>query len=583
MATQTKENKITEVRFEGFDGIDGYAAHSGGASVSDMVNFRILEDGSVEKRCGYRKIGEFPEAPAAFWCGRVFDNLYLYAWLKNYTYRYDFSAGTVSRVGAPIGDHDLSKPKFLFFGGNLYLSIIDGIYHIAHNGFMSDMSGYAPLVGKDWTNDLVGEINEPLNILNRRARFTYTVSDTPSIFFRVLYPVKTIDSVKVNGIELDSSMYYFDSLYNSVNISKLEARDKVEIAVTYDLADSSQLASLFASDHIEVFGGMSNSRIFAWSDAAGSMVYSTGYISPSQDAANGQVYTTPSKKSLYFPEGYEFKVGNGDSVIKAIARHYDRLLFFTEKGVWMADNETCALEPIPAMNINSSRGCSVTGGVAIAGNDPISVGQNRILRWTSDTDELNECNAYCISEPISHLLPEGFFANAKVTALNSRPEVWFYDPTDTEGTVWIYQWEKKVWYRFGGILADHIFEAEGQICFIRDKYLYRFDESAIYDYDDTTEISYIKARLESGYIELGSERSRRLKGISIRGEQLDRTELTLSPDGLAESVYSFSESTGEHKLLQKRMSSGRFRQMKLKIESNYKERTRIHGISLSVK
>ena len=583
MATQTKENKITEVRFEGFDGIDGFAAHSGGATVSDMVNFRILEDGSIEKRCGYRRIGEFIAAPDAFWCGRVFGKLYLYAWLNNYTYRYDFSTGTVSRVGKPIGEHDLSKPKFFFFGGELYISTADGIHKIADNGFMHEMYGYAPLVGKDWTNDLVGEINEPLNIMNRRARFTYTVSDTPSIFFRVLYPVKTINSVKVNGIELESSRYYFDPLYNSVNISKLEARDRVEIAVTFDLEDSPQLTSLLASDHIEVFGGMSNSRIFAWSDTAGSMVYSTGYISPAEEAANNEVYNMPNWQYLYFPEGYEFKVGNGDSPIKAITRHYDRLLFFTERDVWMADNETCALEPIPTMNINSKRGCSVNGGVALAGNDPISIGNGELLRWTSDTDELNECNAYCISRPISHLIPEGFFANAKVVSFSGRSEVWFYDPTNTEGIVWIYNWEKKMWYRFEGILADHIFDAEGQICFIRDNYIYRFDESAIYDYYDETGISYIKARLESGYIELGSEKSRRLKGFEVRGEELGRTVVTLSPDGLADSSHKLSDSTGEHKLLRKRLSSGRFRQMKLKIESNYNERTRIHGFSLSVK
>ena len=581
MATQKTKNESVSVRFNGFDGIDGIAAHSGGASVSDMVNFRILGDGSAEKRCGYRKLADFADKPETYWCGSYGGELRLYFVIKGMVGKYRFSTGETGAIGKPSG-FDMTSPKIFMLNGRLYLFAAGGFVYISPQDKFTKVSGYIPHVGKDWSNDLIGEINEPLNILNRRARFTYTVSDEPSIFFRVLYPVKTIDRVEVNGNIIDSSKYYFDSLYNSVNISNINGGDRVEIAVTYDLEQSSSLSALYSSSRAEVFGGMANNRVFIWNDEGDGSVFSSGYISPAEEADCNRIYTGITKNFLYFPEGYEFKVGSGDSPLKAVTRHYDRLLFFTDRDVWMADNETCALERIPTMNINSKIGCQTARGVAMAGNDPVSVGNGRIYRWTSETDRLSECNAYCISEPISHLLEKSFFENAKVVATKGRPELFFYDPTSTDGVMWVYQWERKVWYRFDGVPADAVFDADGTVCFIKDNRLYCFDEESYYD-DVDEGSSYIKARIESGILELDTEKRRRLKSICVRGDAIRRVKVTITPEGLSPVVFQPNEIGIWHKIIKKRLTSGRFKIMRLKLENEYDERMVVHGLEITAK
>lgn len=581
MATQKTQSGAACVSYNGFGGIDGVAAHSGIASIDDMVNFRILEDGSLEKRCGFKKLYDFPKDIQAYWCGIYGGKPRIYFLVNDIVAKYELESGEMIADGKPTGI-DMANPKFFMLDGRLYLATEGGFTYVQPGGILSNVTGYVPHVGKDWSNDTVGEINEPLNILNRKARFTYTVSDQPSIFFRVLYPVKKIDRVEVNGNLVDSSKYYFDSLYNSVNISGLDTGDRVEIAVTYNLDASSSLTALRSSNRVEVFGGMTNNRVFLWNDIGESVIFSSGYVSPAEEADCNRIYTGINRNYLYFPEGYEFKVGSGANVVKAATRHYDRLLFFTDRDVWMADNETCAIERVPTMNINSKVGCPTARGVAMAGNDPVSVGRDKIYRWTSQTDKLNECNAYCISAPIAHLLPEGFFSNAAVTASSKRAELFFYDPASTDGVVWVYQWEKKLWYRFDGINAKVILDVEGTVCFIKNNSLYCFDEEAYYD-DSGNGAEYIKARLESGVLEVGGKLQRRLKGICIRGDLIESLKVTLSPEGISPVIYEAKEILTRHGMLRKRLTSGRFRQMRLKLEASGGDRTLIHSVEVTAK
>ena len=67
---------------------------------------------------------------------------------------------------------------------------------------------------------------------------------------------------------------------------------------------------------------------------------------------------------IYFSEDNSFSVGDGQSCITAIAQHYDRILLFTDKNVWM----TSALVndgELPLMSINSTAGCSISSCISM--------------------------------------------------------------------------------------------------------------------------------------------------------------------------------------------------------------------------
>ena len=337
MATKNRNNTVS-AQFSGFDGIDLFAAHKGEPSTLNMENWQILRDGSIKKRCGFRPLCNVSSNIDAIWSGTIDGNFYIFLFVSGLVKYFNLSTESLSTVGAP-NCTDKTSPRFFYLNGTLYLAVRNGIFEVTFTS-IKKCEGYVPLIGKDWTNDIIGEIYQPLNVLNRRGRFTYTVSSEPSIFFRVLYPVDTVDSVKVNGMRISSDRYYYDGLFNSVNISDLSEGDKVEIAVSFRLSNSEEVSALLSTNSSTVFGGISNSRVFMWNNNGKPVVHSTAFVSNTDIKESKAVYS--SSDGLYFPEGYDFTVGDGKNKIMGTQRHYDRLLFFTDGDVWMADSSACS-------------------------------------------------------------------------------------------------------------------------------------------------------------------------------------------------------------------------------------------------
>jgi len=577
MANQKTKKYISDAVFSGFSGINVPISHSGKVSTEDITNWRIRSDGALEKRCGFRFVHNFGSIIDAFWSGVIHGKFYFYVFSRGKIMYYDFSTQQQITLDYPAIS-DRSNPRFFYYRGRLHLAVSGGIFEIDETS-VTPTIGYVPLMGKDWRNDFIGEIYQPLNVLNRKARFTYTVAEESSIFFRVVYPVASIDSVKINGEEIRPSRYYFDKLFNSVDISEVAAKDRVEIAVTFDLENSESLTPLLSSSSSAVFGGINNSRVFMWNKSGKPQVFATAFVSHTDE--NGSEAEYPGSGCLYFPEGYDFTVGDGKNTITSAIRHYDRLLFFTDGDVWMADSSACGYEDFPVMNINSSLGCPSEGAVGMAGNDPISVGNKKIYRWTSDTDELNECNAYCISEPLGDLLGEDFFKNAKVFTNRADDEVWFYDPNEGD-TVWIFGATSKHWYKYTGISADGFFDANGSPGFFKNGSIYIFDRDCYTDVDINEERE-ISAEFVGGYMTFGTDKTKKLSSISYSGDNCRGLTATISPTGLKRATYDISSSSNRHAFHKKRICSGRFKDAKLTLQASGSSRPIIHSFTVSVK
>ena len=65
MSNNQKRNNLS-VSFDGFRGIDCRRNHTGETVASDVVNFRIRSDGSLEKRNGYRLLTDMEGVIRAF-------------------------------------------------------------------------------------------------------------------------------------------------------------------------------------------------------------------------------------------------------------------------------------------------------------------------------------------------------------------------------------------------------------------------------------------------------------------------------------------------------------------------------------
>ena len=564
--SRTNKRTVTVTKFEG---VDTRYSHRG--APQSIVNFRISADGSLQKREGYGLICDLGESIRAVWTGKLGGNERCYVATSRGVYSVDTQNRTASFIfSLPTTD---THVDFFYYRGALYL--VDGvsIYRI-ENDTPRVPFGYVPLIGKDWADNEVGSINEPRNILNGCGRITYRISEAATSFLRLDAPISSVEALYVNGERLAASKYSVSSSPPVVSVSGLKAYDAVELYFTY--ADNPYTTdALFKSTHALVFGGINNSRPFLWGGEDGAVIFSSAYVHESELQKSKLIF--PESDALYFPVGYQFSVGDGRYPISAVSRHYDRLLIFTEGGAWMADSSACGIEEFPVMNINSSVGV-VADTAATLGNQPCTVGLDSVYLWRSETDELDECNAYGISGAINSLLPSEFFKSATVFADTAHGELLFTYPND-KGRTWVYNASLGAWSCFEGIGAERFFNVDGKVGFAKNGAIYAFDKSLDTDLGSTE----IVASFSTGLLDFDTDADKRPSaiGICFDGNAID-AEIAL--DGNSDRTLGLAlDKQATHGYVRKRLSARRFKAMSLTLRASGAERQTVHSFYLQAR
>ena len=68
--TITKNNS-KNLNIDRFAGVDTRTACTLPSGSADVINMIPLADGSLKKRCGFKKLTTLPASPKAFWTGRL--------------------------------------------------------------------------------------------------------------------------------------------------------------------------------------------------------------------------------------------------------------------------------------------------------------------------------------------------------------------------------------------------------------------------------------------------------------------------------------------------------------------------------
>ena len=574
MARSKKALKIT---FEDFDGIDLRKTHTGKISCADIENFRIMPDGSLKKRCGYKPIYTSASKVYAVWSGMLGGEFVCFAVIGSNVYKIDLENNTAKSIA--FMSSGSSRFSFFFYIDTLYLKDTTTFYKVT-TSYVKKVEGYVPLYGKDWPTTFCGEINEPLNLLNTKARISYKVPANNSVMLPTGLKVLQVYSVYKNGELLPSSSYTIDSTFNTINMQSVKEGDEFLVNLQFDYAaagTSTMKMYLFQTTGVKVYSDIHTSRVFLWGSTPKNTVYATTPISAESYAESEKYFSGHSP--IYVPVGSEFVLGDGKNNVTAMLTHYDRLLIFTDGDVWMVDSAIFSDQNTPVKSINSVAGSSVSGAAIMAGNDPVSVGRHTIFRWTSDTDEFNQCNAYSISDGINEKLSADFFKNAIVFNDIYKNELWFYDPSG-DGTVWIYSVNKKHWFKYTGIVAKSFFDANGKVGFYDDYSIYVFSEELAYDTDNSGAEKEITAVFESGLLDFESHEKKRLLEICTAGDVKSgelQVELRLDT---GEVITSHPTVNGAHTLASKKLTSGRFSSLKMFIRSSGQTDGTIHSVIL---
>jgi hypothetical protein len=207
------------------------------------------------------------------------------------------------------------------------------------------------------------------------------------------------------------------------------------------------------------------------------------------------------------------------------------------------------------------------------------------LRWTSNTDTLEDCNAYSISDKIEGLLPDNFFTSAVVFADNHNREILFAYKEGDKGKVLVYSMDLEEWYIYDGIFADKFFEGEKNLCFVSESKLCIFEKGLLRDMEMYGTTKAIEAFYSCHPSDFSlNKRKKHICGIFAVAE-LNGGELKLrfnSESGKEREVSMKSDTDGVVENFYKRFRGERFMRSQVKIVADSGKQQRIYSVTVSV-
>jgi hypothetical protein len=555
----TKQHPFS-VKLDGFDGITSAPPRSDRPVTTDIANFRLREDGSLESRDCYYPLNREPISCSAHIVTHVDEKLTVFL-LSGFTvYRLDVPTETLSAIG--YVKPAMGQGHFFYNQGTLYLLSAKELYVVEPDRVRSVL-GYIPLLGKDWPNNVEGPRHEPMSLLHNHARISYVFSDPPSTFFVAPYPILSVEKVIRNGkLLVPEEEYKLDENFGTVNVLNPEAGDRVTIYFTLDDGQDRAREDLLSCRQNVFYGGYDTGRIYWWGSDHGSTMYCSEYVSEEDAALSAEI--NDQSANLYFPVGHQFQVGNGRYPIRSTACFRDQLMIFTEGEAWLAPSSSTGEDLFPCRGVHPAIGCSSPKASLMAENDLYSMDRSAVYHWEEDTD--GSFFAVSISDPIQDKLDPTLYKRAELCYRRKTNELWL---NDTENqTIWICCLSTGGWFRYTGIDADHLLELDDRMGFLKGGSVYAFDPSRHFDEPAYGNIISIPPSYSAELGDLGTEERKTLSHLVLWGD-LDGhpifTSIRLDGSDRFRSTAFNKEGSQGFRVWKRRQSSGRFRTARLEL------------------
>ena len=466
------EKAYAKQRVSSFGGIrEGLAKN--GNSASDIRNFRLRPDGSLEKRNGWRFWQEIFNPIRGFWEGTVDGEQYCFVVSGNKVYR--IQNEEITALDGTLTT-SLGNVRFQKYRNRLYLMdrLTIRLFSSKNQSF-TPARGYVPLYGHNWHPTQMGDINEPLNVMNQHLRIHY-LNTTGAKTFSLPFFASSLDSVRVNNRATTS--YTFTEGSDSFTLSYAAAGDVVEIAMTISGTNSlrqqvhsTELSYLHrngSQEQLFLYGAPQGYRIFPSSEVADiSLTYCSLFYSDCDP--------------LYFQQNQILLIGDEDTPVTAITANFDRLLAFTTKGTHSISTDGNKLFSYPVL---SDLGCSIDGAAVQIGNDSIVINERGLCRLHSTASDPDDLSVQNLSDRLGVFWTKNLSQGTVLFWDGTKQELWIRNTAEKEvGLVWIWNAALDEWYCFDDIYAIFFSYHNGQILFAMNGHLCLFDETLYTDGD----------------------------------------------------------------------------------------------------
>lgn len=568
-------NTVAREVFDGFSGLGGSACGKGSCR---LENFRVREDGSLEKREGMRWLASLPKKVRGVCAVSEGGREVILCVAGDRLYRVG-EEGILSDV-ACFASTEGEVGSFTH-RGRLYF--LDGVavYRYEGSGEAKRVHGYTPLYGKNWSTYDVSErkVNEPINALSPHVRIRFSVAgSTRQVYFG--FAVEAVDWVKADGVLQDTSGYSLASKRDGIDFSVLVYAEEIEVSVTLS-ADMYEDAVLSSCISAQVYEDFENSRVLLYGGAEGGRLFVSRVLDTEAREHDAALYEDSC--GLYFPKGESLSFGYGEP-ITATLRLLDRVLLFFPSSTWASQ----PMDEVSGARILFSPICSHFGShasraVVMTGSaSPVAVAQSGVCRLQIDPDLLEECRIERLSGEGLPDVSESFFAHAEVCYNRRRDELWFYDASGASAHILVYAPERGAWYAYGGGGVDRLFAFDGGVGCVRGGELFVFDqtlgEDLLADGAHPIEAVYESGRLDFG--ELWADK--RLEGAVIVADLADGTLVLELSDGvpLVTERISAAVNAVSRGVYECRIPTGRFRTASLTLRLCGSARERIYRAEL---
>ena len=448
---------------KGFVGIDERKRLSEGFThATSMLNLRVTDSGSLEKRGNIESFAVFDSDIDGIWHGEIAKQEFIAIAEGNRLWRVDVSDGK----RALIGEIGTGVCLMFKFNGLLYIKT-DTTYQKYDGLNLQTVSGYVPTVAISCSADGSGEIFEQINLISDKRRQLFSGDGVSTKYSLAEKAISGISYVLLDGI-LYAGRYTVENENGAVVFESPipKGLNNLEIVYRKDISESDR-ARIMGCRRAMLFGGNSDGRVFLY----GNDDY-PNYRFHSELASG-----IPSAE--YFPINAFTVIGN--SRINCIVQQYDRQLIFTRDTAYYSycelksDSLGNTVSSFPVFSLNSEKGCLIETDGCVINNTPVTLCIDGLNVWES-TSVVNEKNARCISMPICDtvaILTPAETENAYLVDNQKTNELYFI----VNGINHIYNYGNGSFYRFDGFGGSRYTVGNGILYFANGCELYRFGQS----------------------------------------------------------------------------------------------------------
>lgn len=462
------------------------------------------------------------------------------------------------------------------FADNLY--ILNGSeYKVWDGTSLVDVVGYRPMVLVSAIAAGSGTILEQINKLNGLRRARYSADGTAKVFTLPEKALASIDYVKTVATDVEITGWTADLANGKVTLTGAPAAgvNNIEIGwtMTANSADSVKAMTL-----AEIYNGAQDSRLFITGDGSNKAFYS------------GLDFNGVARAD-YFPDLNEVAVGDANTPITALIRHYSRLLIYKLDSTYSVyyDALTLADGSVTAgfyvTPVNRSVGCCAPGQAVLVENKPRTLDGRSVVEWKSSNAGGNigadERNAHRISQRVDSTI-RAFDLNTAKTFYDKYAHEYYV--IGSNGTALVHGIDSDAWYVYTGFDALCLANYKDELYFgTADGYLRHVSDDY---YSDDGEA--IDACWESGAMSFGRDFKRKYSAmlwVGVKPEDNGFIAVTAETNIKSDFIeYAFaSEVSGEVPEMQRiKLKAKKFTYYKLILQNNSAD-TRVTVVTADIR